>query len=389
MTSGADVLVVGGGVIGCALARELAGRGIRVAVAERAGIGGEASSAAAGLLTPQAESMTRGALFDAGLASRDLYPEWIERLEEETGEGVGYRRTGALVCALSEEEERRLDGCLAWQSLAGLPVEAYEAAAIPAALRRHVSARARRALFFPEEAFVHCPRLMAALARSLERRGVGVHTGTTVLALRRDGGRCRGVETTSGFLAADAVVDAAGAWAGLLGGLPREVPVRPVRGQIVALRCEDPPSAIVQTEEVYLVARSDGKLLAGATVEEAGFRKEVTAAGVAGLLASALRLSPALAGAAFEGAWAGLRPGSPDGLPLLGESGLPGFWLATGHFRNGVLLAPWTARALADRMAGSPVPDLAPFSVERLALPSGPEAAREERAGDRLGARLV
>jgi glycine oxidase len=377
MTSGADVLVVGGGVVGCALARELAGRGARVALAERGQIGGEASGAAAGLLTPQAESMTRGRLFDAGLASRALYPGWIGSLEDETGAEVGYRKTGALVCALTEEEERRLESCLAWQREALLPVETYEGRAIPAALRRHVSPRVRRALFFPDEAFVHCPRLMAALARSLDLRGVRVHVGSTVVQLRVEAGRCRGAGTPAGPLEADAVVDAAGAWAGLLGGLPWDLPVRPVRGQIVALRTEDPPPAVVQSEEVYLVPRSDGKLLAGATVEEAGFRKEVTADGVAGLLAGALRLSPGLGGAAFDGAWAGLRPGSPDGLPMLGESGLPGLWLAAGHFRSGVLLAPWTARALADRMAGAPVPDLAPFSPDRFALASAAGAERD------------
>ncbi|MFN2384997.1 MAG: glycine oxidase ThiO [Thermoanaerobaculia bacterium] len=389
MTSGADVLIVGGGVIGCALARELAGRGARVALAERGRIGGEASSAAAGLLTPQAESLTRGPLFDVGLLSRDLYPDWIGILEQETGEEVGYRRSGALVCAFTEEEERRLESCRAWQTEGHLSVEAYEAAAIPAALRRHVSERVRRALFFPDEAFVHCPLLMTALASSLELRGVSVHAGRMVLALRVEAGRCRGAQTPAGPLEADAVVDAAGAWAGLLGGLPWELPVRPVRGQIVALRTENCPPAVVQSEEVYLVPRSDGKLLAGATVEEAGFRKEVTAEGVAGLLAAALRLSPNLGGAAFDGAWAGLRPGSPDGLPLLGESGVPGLWLATGHFRNGVLLAPWTARALADRMAGSPVSELAPFSPDRLASPSEAGAARERPGADGHAARRV
>lgn len=377
MTAGADVLIVGGGVIGCALARELAGRGARVALTERAEIGSEASSAAAGLLTPQAESVARGPLFDAGLASRDLYPDWIGELEEETGQPVGYRRTGALVCAFTEEEERRLEACLRWQQEAALRVEAFGRLEIPATLSRHVSTQVRRALFFPDEAFVDCPRLMAALARSLELRGVRVETHRPVIRLRIEAGRCRGVETAAGPVEADTVVDAAGAWAGLLDGLPWELPVRPVRGQILALLCEDPPPAVVQSDEVYLVPRADGRLLAGATVEEAGFRKEVTAGGVERLLSAALRLAPGLRTARFERAWAGLRPGTPDGLPLLGESGLPGLWLATGHFRSGVLLAPWTARAMADRMAGAPVPELAPFSPERPAFFSAAGSASE------------
>lgn len=365
MSCGADVLIVGGGVIGCALARELAQRGVSVTLLERGEIGGEASGAAAGLLSPQAEADAPGPLFAAGIASRDLYGEWVRSLEEESGLSVGYRQTGVLRCALSEREDHRLLECQAWQRDAGLPVEPREPVLLAAEIGAELSARVRRALFFPREAIVHCRSLMAALARSLPIRGVDVRTRTSARAFRLERDVCLGVETDSGFFEAASVVDAAGAWAGF-DERPGFPPVRPVRGQIVALRGESPIATVVQSEEVYLVPRPDGSLIAGATVEEAGFRNEVTAEGVEGLIAAARRLCPGLAAARFEEAWAGLRPGSPDGLPILGESGLRGLHLAAGHFRSGILLAPWTARLLADRLTGEASDALRAFSITRF-----------------------
>jgi glycine oxidase len=365
MSRGADVLIVGGGVIGCTLARELAQRGVSVTLLERGEIGGEASGAAAGLLSPQAEADAPGPLFAAGIASRDLYGPWARSLEDESGLSVGYRQTGVLRCALSEREDLRLRECVAWQRDAGLAVELREAVLLAAEIGVELSARVRRAVFFPREAIVHCRRLMAALARSLEIRAVDVRTRTPVRAFRFESVMCLGVETDSGLVEAAAVVDAAGAWAAF-DGRPGFPPVRPVRGQVVALRGETPIATVVQSEDVYLVPRPDGSLIAGATVEEEGFRNEVTAEGVKGLIAAARRLCPGLAGARFEEAWAGLRPGSPDGLPILGESGLRGLHLAAGHFRNGILLAPWTARLLADRLMGGASEAPPEFSIARF-----------------------
>jgi glycine oxidase len=365
MSRGADVLIVGGGVIGCALARELARRGVSVTLLERGEIGGEASGAAAGLLSPQAEADAPGPLFAAGIASRDLYGAWIRALEEESGLAAGYRQTGVLRCALSETEDLRLRETLAWQRHAGLPVETREPMLLAAEVGAELSALVRRALFFPREAIVHCRRLMAALARSLEVRGVDVRTRTPVRAFRFERGACLGVETDSGLVEAAAVVDAAGAWAGF-DERPGFPPVRPVRGQIVLLRGESPIATVVQSEEIYLVPTPDGSVIAGATVEETGFRSEVTAEGVEGLIAAARRLCPGLAGARFEAAWAGLRPRSPDGLPILGESGLRRLHLATGHFRSGILLAPWTAGLLADQLTGEGSEALREFSITRF-----------------------
>jgi glycine oxidase len=174
-------------------------------------------------------------------------------------------------------------------------------------------------------------------------------------------------------------VDAAGAWAAVAASLPAPVPVHPVKGQLLVTRLKGPELAtVVESEEVYLVPWRDGRILAGATVEHAGFDKTVTSEAMTGLLAAAGRLLPAASAAAIEEGRAGLRPGTPDAMPLLGPSRIDGFWLATGHFRNGILLAPITARLLADAADGASVPQLAPFGAERFA---GAESAATERFG--------
>lgn len=396
MTPGADVLVVGGGVIGCAVARELAGRGARVALVERGRLGGESSSAAAGLLSPQAEAESKSPLFDAGLASRRMYADWVADLEGETLHSVGFRRTGVLRCALSEAEERRLLAAAAWQSADGLPVEAPPTSPAPSAIEPLLAPEARGRVFFPDEAIVHCPALLAALERSLALRGVAVETETAALRLSVAGGVCRGVETSRGPREATTVVLAAGAWSPFDSDLPAPIPVRPVRGQIIALRPERAIPVIVQSEEVYLAPRSDGRLLIGATVEEAGFRKDVTAEAIESLLAAARRLLPSLGAARFDGAWAGLRPGSPDGLPLLGAFGPRGLFLAAGHFRSGILLAPWTARLLADAVTGAarvpPAFSASRFhdahAAPRLAVAAAGPGAGHDREGARISGRI-
>jgi glycine oxidase len=186
------------------------------------------------------------------------------------------------------------------------------------------------------------------------------------------------VETSEGSVSAAQVVDAAGAWANLDPTLAFSIPVEPIRGQIVELGDDGPFPTVLESDDVYLVPRADGRVLVGATVERCGFRKEVTAAGVATLLSAALALSPSLANARVTGAWAGLRPGTPDGLPIIGESALRGLYLACGHFRNGILLAPITALRLADLLTGVDVRDLAPFAPERFSRTE--TVAPDERA---------
>ena len=226
-------------------------------------------------------------------------------------------------------------------------------------------------VFFPDEAVVDPRRATRAAWLLAERRGARVETGVAVRRFAIDRERCRGVETDAGPIASGAVVDAAGAWAAF-DGLPVPVPVSPVRGQIVEIRpARRPLDNVLSSEEVYLVPREDGHVLVGSTVEHVGFRKEVTAGAVRHLLDAAAQVCPEVTSARFLTAWAGLRPGTPDGWPILGESGIDGLLFAAGHYRGGILLAPATARLLADVVTGQPAPELSPFSADRFArLPS-------------------
>ncbi|MDQ5858561.1 MAG: glycine oxidase ThiO [Acidobacteriota bacterium] len=358
----ADVAIVGGGVIGLALARELSSRGADVLLIERGRTGEEASSAAAGLLSAQSDAASPSAFFDLALESRGLYPAWTEALLQETGLDAGWRRTGVLRCGSAESLERFL-----WQLEAGLPVERLDARQVARVSGGRAAVGIGDGLFFPADGVVHSRQLVAALRRSLELRGVSIEEGVAVTGFRVEGGVCRGLETTAGPVASGRVVDAAGAWANLDPTLSFAIPVEPVRGQIVELADDAGFPTVLESGEVYVVPRSDGRLLVGATVERTGFVKEVTAAGVAGLLAAAIALAPSLANARVAGAWAGLRPATPDGLPLLGESPVRSLILATGHFRNGILLAPLTALLVADFVTGAGARDLSAFSPERFA----------------------
>jgi glycine oxidase len=367
--SAADTLVVGGGLIGCALAAELASRGQKVLVLERGEPGGEASSAAAGMLSPQSDAHEQNAMLELGLASLAMYDEWTRRLEEETGLDTGYRRTGLLRCAFSEAECESVSAGYAWQRAAGLPLEMRSGGALERdCLESQLSAEVCGAVLFPEEAAV-TPRLLARAGwLCAERRGVIVRTGVAVRRFLLERGRCVGVETDEGAFGSGAVVDAAGAWAAFDLGLPFPVPVRPVRGQIVELRTEGaPPARIVCSSDAYVLPRPDGTVLVGSTLETVGFRKAVTAGAVARLIEAAVRLTPRLAESRLEGTWSGLRPGTPDGWPILGASPVPGLFFATGHFRSGILLAPATAGLVADAILGSPSARIEPFSVERFA----------------------
>ncbi len=377
MTGRPDVVVVGGGIIGCALAAELAARGRAVTVLERGEPGGEASGAAAGMLTPQHEAREQDAFFDLALESRELYPAWIGRLFEETGLEVGYHRTGLLHCRYEGEAGGPVAARWAWQRASGLAVVERSRDALAREVAGRLSPEVAEAVFFPNEAVVDPRRLTRAVRLLAERRGVRVLTGTPVAGFRIHNGTCRGVETAAGAIEAAAVVDAAGAWAAFDPSLPMKLPVRPVRGQIVELRLPGRPlETIVSSDEVYVVPRTDGSVLLGSTVEHVGFRNEVTAEAVGSLIAAAVRLVPALGEARFVTAWAGLRPGTPDGLPILGASPVPGLFLAAGHFRNGILLAPVTARRLCDLVAdGRGGEALVPFSVERFAGAPSPSLA--------------
>jgi len=362
-----DTVVVGGGLIGLALAAELARRGQRVTVLERGEPGGEASGAAAGMLTPQAEAVAESAFFALSLESRNLYPAWVQTLREETGLDVGYRRMGLLRCLFETPQGETLFDAYRWQVSAGFPVEERATPSLRAELDGGLSPEVRSAVFFPEEAAVDPAVLTRAVWLSAERRGVCVRTGVSARAFRIERGVCRGVETDAGLFEAAATVDAAGAWAAFDQSGRVAIPVQPVRGQIVQLRVVGRPlTKMVCSDDVYLVPRPDGSVLVGSTVEHVGYLKAVTAEAMERLIGAAIRLVPALRSAGFVSAWSGLRPGTPDGLPVLGESGIPSLLFAAGHFRNGILLAPVTAMVMADLLTSRTARDLSEFSIARF-----------------------
>ncbi|MCA1611501.1 MAG: glycine oxidase ThiO [Acidobacteria bacterium] len=367
MSSRPDVLIVGGGAIGCALARELAGRGAAVTVLERAEPGSEASGAAAGLIAPRAERLPRGPLFDLAAESRRLYPGWCAELERETGLPVGWSPNGVLRCDL----DGRADFS-AWldRQASAFPVEEVDRDGVQRLSRGLVSPDARGGLFFREDGSVDPRRLTRALWESAATRGVRFVLGVSARRFHVSENRCRGVETDGGVFEAGAVVDAAGAWAAF-DPETAPLPVKPVRGQIVRL-AGTPPflPRVVQSADVYVVPRADGSVVLGSTEEDVGFRKDVTAGAVAALIDAACRLVPSLRRAQFMDAWSGLRPASRDALPILGASRLPGLFFAAGHFRNGILLAPVTAVRVADSILADPGESLAPFAAARFATGS-------------------
>jgi glycine oxidase len=343
--SASDVIVVGGGVIGCAIAHALARARIPVTLLERDAIGAHASSAAAGMLAPYVESGGEGALFALGEPALRCFHEQIDELRELSGIDPALQLGGVL-------EVRRADGArsLARRAarLTHLDVERLDRAQLAARVKG-LADDIEIGLWSPREGHVDARRLTQALARAAERRGATLEPGIPVLELIERGGRIAGVRTPAGPRFAAHVVWATGAWAASCAPLRASIPVEPIKGQILEL---DPaplgPPCIVWDEAVYLVPRSASELRVGATVERAGFDVTPTAGGVSQLLSGAIALLPALAGARFRAGWSGLRPASPDGLPLLGPlAELEGLTLAVGHHRNGILLSLWTGEALA------------------------------------------
>jgi glycine oxidase len=348
-----DVLVLGGGIIGLAAAREMARAGLKVEVLERLSAGAEASLAAAGMLAPLAEAPEAGPFFEACRASRDLWVAWAAELGDESGLTIEHDTSGSLAVALDAAEEAALESLA---TAGGALGEAVEEIA-PETLARWVpdiSPAVRRALRLPGDHRVDNVQACAALAIAAARAGVTLTRGFEVERVEHAGQGAR-VSGRSGSREAPLLVLAAGAWSGTFSSIPGlpPLPVRPVRGQMVLLGGVDWPWAgCVRGADAYAVRRGLTGLLIGSTVEEAGFAPHTTLAGVEGLLSFARRTFPGLGAARVETVWAGLRPGTPDGLPLLGP--LPGWPViaATGHFRNGILLAPWTAREVARLAAG-------------------------------------
>jgi glycine oxidase len=357
----ADTIVIGGGIIGLSLALALRRQGARVLVLERGEPGREASHAAAGMLAccdPHTPLPLRPLL----QASARLYPEFVRELEDESSLPIDFRSQGTIALAPDG-----ISICSGSRDLQPAEVPALE----PALAAVNLPAQ-----FWPE-ASVDPRTVVAAAIAAARRRGVELVHGSSATGIVIRKGRAAGVNTARSSFAAATVVNCAGAWAAEIAAGAPFIPTRPVKGQMLSVV----PAAknflrhVVRAPEVYLVPRSDGRLLIGATVEEAGFDKRVDPRVIQRLHSAAIRLLPALASARILEDWAGLRPGTPDGLPILGPTSLPGYFAAAGHFRDGILLAPITARIIAGLVAGNLCEfDLTPFSPARFQSPARPLA---------------
>ena len=343
------VLVVGGGIIGCATALELARAGCRVTVFERATPGAEASSAAAGLLVPIDES-PETSFARLALASWRLYPDVVRDLEARTGIDVEYVTRGTIYPASASRKARDVSQ---WADLAEFGVETLEDGEVQ---RREpaLSPTIRHAVFVKGDHWLNNQRLVLAYAQAAASSGVELRGGDNVSRVIVEGGRARAVVTEGERIDGDAVLLAAGAWSGeLMAGLGARLRIEPRRGQMIALAHVPPVITHCVHGEVYLIPRPSGELLIGATVERAGFQRAVTAEGISSLLRSAIELVPALRDLPIARTWCGFRPWAPDSLPVLGPwPGIDGLFVATGHFRNGIMLAPVTARLMTEWITG-------------------------------------
>ena len=347
-----DILIVGGGIIGSSIAFELSQRNLRVAVLDRQEFMREASWAAAGMLSPAPDCPAAIPLVPLGRASLALYAGFVAGIEEASSMRTGYCAGGAIETLCHGDAERELSTLVALHHGLGLacePLPLDDALEMEPALGRDV----RAAALLPDEATVNTRRLTAALLAATENAGVALMPGVEATALVRDGDRCTGVKTSVGktFSAAH-VVFAAGCWTGQIPEVASYAPTVPVRGQMAALiHGGKPIRRVLRSERGYIVPRDGANpqmVVVGSTLERAGYEKGVTSGGMEKILSAVNELVPELAGAEIVETWSGLRPGTPDQLPILGPTDINGLLIATGHYRNGILLAPATAKLIAE-----------------------------------------
>jgi glycine oxidase len=348
-----DTIIIGAGIIGLSLAIELNRQGRRVLVVDKGEPGREASWAAGGMLC-DSPLETQPALRDLAAASASMYPEFVRELEEGSGLKIDLRSEGTLFFA--PEKDRALAASYPLpRSLAELEPEFRVPTDAPLCL-------------YLSERCVDPRGLLAAAEKAARNRGVEFRPDATVEAVMVSEGHACGVSTKKETFEASAVINCAGAWAGQIS--PIAFPTRPVKGHMlsVAMPGKNFLRHVVRTPDVYLIPRSDGRLVIGATSEEAGFDKQIVPETIETQRRAAIEVVPALAKAPVMETWTGLRPGTPDKLPIMGATSVPGYFVATGHFRDGILLAPVTARVMGQVIAGDkPEFDLTAFGAERFA----------------------
>src|SRR5438034_1626263 len=343
-----DVAIAGGGVIGGSIALELARAGLRVAVFDRQHPGQEASWASAGILSPAPENPGMVVMVPLGKASLALYPEFVAQVEEISGKSTGFRPKGTLEALFSRDTKAKLSTIIALHHGLGLraePLRAEDARELEPALSEEMEAAVLR----PDEASVDNRALTGAIREAAQSSGAEIFSGNGAKAIWREKHRCVGLVLKNEKVEAHWTIIAAGCFSAAIEGIAPYAQVRPAKGQMAALRADELNiERVLWSEKIYLVPRNDGRIVAGATVEYAGFDKRTTAGGIEEILSAAIELAPGIANARIEETWAGLRPDSPDHLPILGPTDIDGLLMATGHFRSGILLTPITARLVRE-----------------------------------------
>jgi glycine oxidase len=360
-----DVIIIGGGIIGLSLAIALRKQGLRVLVVERGESGQEASHAAAGMLVGSGTEIPRALRILAEESAR-LYPEFVQELEDESGVRVDLRDQGTILLS-SDENFPGSAQPLTSEQLGSLDPWVVSPGRRGSGLGEpgRIDQSEKISAAYLSERSVDPRALVAAAIKAARHRGVDISSGSEVKNLLLAANRVAGIQTEKTSYAAPIIVNCAGAWAGCIG--PHRFPVRPVKGQMLAVVGGPSLKHVVRAEKVYLVPRTDGRLLIGSTLEEGGYNKQIEVNAIQQLLHAALEVVPRLAESKVHEAWAGLRPGTPDDLPILGESETKGYFVATGHFRDGILLAPITAQVMTDLIVDkSPAYDLGSFYPSRF-----------------------
>lgn len=368
MARSPDVLVVGGGIVGAAIAWRLTKAGAAVMLLEKGAVGRESSWAAGGMLTPVHLAEYPPPLAGACGASLALYEPLCREIASLASVDPEYRTTGLLLVVTDDAGEEAARTLEAWKRERGQPVERLSRDEA-VALEPRLAGNLRRALRLPDIAQVRNNRMAVALCEAAAKKGAEIRTDTPVNGFLRVPGRVNGVKTPRGDVYAGTTVLAAGAWsADLLRPVGLDLQVRPIKGQmLLAGGTPDFCRHMILDGESYLIPRADGRILIGSSLEDVGFDKSVTIDTVGDLAARGARLMPDLGKLPMVASWAGLRPATPDRLPYIGKAPVEGLLVATGHYRNGILLAPITAEIVADLLAGQTPPiDLAPFDPTRV-----------------------
>ncbi len=351
---GLEVLIIGGGVIGLSIARELFIHGVKqLTIVDRRQLGAEASWAAAGMLAPNIESDTNSDFHRFGVESLKLYSDLADSLRDETGIDIELDRSGTFRVAFDEKEAADLLKTYEQQRKLGVPVERLTGDEVRER-EPSVATGVCSALFYPNDWQVENRKLISSLRLFAEINGIRIIEDTGVSELIVEGRRITGARTSDAVINADVTVLATGAWTSLIqiAGVAMPLDVKPIRGQMISFTPDEKLARhVIYSERGYIVPKADGRLLAGATVEDVGFENGTTSGGITSLMAAAAEIAPALGKLSITCQWSGFRPHAPDGLPVIGEvSGYENLLIATGHYRNGILLAPITAKIVAEKI---------------------------------------